>query len=114
VLVSAPRTTRKVTSSAYSRPPEARKEDANLRPARDRASTPILHNFLECFVGLPSNSNWHRKGSVTRMRYDEPRFVGGDYGLRAIAQPQFVEDAADMSLYRFLGDDESLCDLDVG
>ena len=45
---------------------------------------------------------------------DESGFVGGDDGLGAVAEPELVEDVADVGLDGFLGDDEAVGDLGVG
>lgn len=44
----------------------------------------------------------YRRGSVLDVR-DQSGLVGGDDALGAVAQPELVEDAADVSLDRFFG-----------
>jgi hypothetical protein len=50
---------------------------------------------------------------IAGAREDQSRFVGRDYRLCAVAQPELVEHPADVCLDRFLGDDETVDNLRI-
>src|SRR5262249_23156786 len=54
------------------------------------------------------------RSAVVLAGHDQARFISGDHGLGPVAQAELGQDAADVRLHRFLGDDEAARDLRVG
>ena len=48
---------------------------------------------------------------ASRGRADEAGLVGGDHGLRSVAQPELAEDVADVRLHRLVAEHEAVGDL---
>jgi MFS family permease len=81
-------------------------------PADAKPPAPVVNGQVA--DGRP----WRRRKragplAVCRAWGDESGFVGDNDGLGAVAQPELVEDSADVRLDRFLGDDEVAGDLGV-